>query len=327
MYKYLNFTENDVNEIVKMVADKYYQARLILPNLSDRFEDHDFLTKIFNRFVNRENFLVLKENEKIIGFMNAIYLDDFKGSFNGALVLPFMHGVVEGFDKNQIYQLMYRYLSEKWADAGYYTHCILLNVNEELTFNMWFEYGFGMLCMDVVRSMDDIIVKEEDDIVIRKAEKSDLVNMIEIFEGINQHLSKAPIFLYNDFEGDYLKRAAKWLDEDENNNFWIAILNEEIIGYLKTNTNSINLEELMDGKTLGINGAFVKEKYRGRQITSRLINEALKWGRMKGLVRLSSDFETANIEGKTYWLKHFSRYQTALIRRIDERNHLNKFKD
>jgi hypothetical protein len=49
-----------------------------------------------------------------------------------------------------------------------------------------------------------------------------------------------------------------------------------------------------------------------------LLNELLADAVANGLKRCSVDFETANLEGKHFWLTHFQPVCRSVIRRIDE---------
>lgn len=145
---------------------------------------------------------------------------------------------------------------------------------------------------------------------------------INEFKGIDKHLAASPIYLHNHISENYVDEYGDWL-KTEGNMLWVAEVDHKIIGYLKTNTTEINMDELDDGYTMGINGAYVLPEYRGHHIMSKLLNIATEWAISKGLKRCSTDFESANIEGRHFWLRHFTPYCYSMIRRIDERNHLN----
>ncbi|QVK17012.1 GNAT family N-acetyltransferase [Mycoplasmatota bacterium] len=320
-YTYLK--KEYINEIASILTEKYKDALVKLPILSDKYVNYDKHVERLSKFVDDNRFLVAIEDNKVVGFMKGFYIDDYKGTVKGALVLPFLTGVLKGYDKSRIYNLLYQKISDIWVEDGCYTHSILMYANEEEILDTWVYNGFGMYVIDAVRKLEKVNIPEKtDDIVIRKAKKIDLPKMNLLFKGINEHLAKAPIFLYDDEEDSY-QEYYDWL-EIENNHLWIAEQDDQILGYLKTNTSEINMDELDDGDTMAINGAYVIPKYRGNHIMARLLNEATDWAISKGLKRCSTDFESANYEGRNFWLKHFIPYSYAMIRRVDERIHLNK---
>jgi len=321
---FTHLKEEYVKEVATILSNKYQTARENLSILSDKYESMERHIERISRYINHEHFLVCIEDGKIAGFINGIFIDQYKGTAKGALVLPSMHGVADGFDKLKIYNLLYREISKTWTDLGYYTHSILLYINEKEVIDTFVYNGFGMYVIDAVRSLSQIKIPDIfDDIKIRKATQNDLPKMLGLIEGINEHLKSAPIFLYHDGLENYIEEYSKWLETNDNI-LWIAENDKQIVGYLKTNISEINQDEQNDGQTMGINGAYVKPEMRGKYIMSRLINSALVWANEKNLIRCSTDFETANYEGSNFWLRHFTPYSYALIRRIDERNHLNK---
>jgi GNAT superfamily N-acetyltransferase len=300
------------------------KARKFLDLLSDKYENIQLHKNDLLKFVDNKNTLIALENGKVVGFLNAYLINEFKGTARGALSMPPLHGILDGYDKTYLYNELYRRAADLWVKNDCYTHCIVFYANDVDVIDNWFMNGFGMFVIDAVRPIEYIILSDyQEGIIFRKAEKGDLVNMIPLFQGIEKHLVDTPIFLCYHESEDYIKEYTDWL-EVEGNNLWIAVKDQEFIGYLKTNTSEINLDELNDGKTMAINGAYVLPEYRGNQIMARLVNLAMKWAMDQGLSRCSTDFESANIEGRRFWLRHFIPYAYSMIRRIDERNHIEE---
>ncbi|ERJ12181.1 GNAT family N-acetyltransferase [Haloplasma contractile] len=321
--KFTNLMQDQIEDVISIVKMNYQKARENLPLLSDKYENREIIKKIITE-LNPNHFIVATIDGKVVGFITAYYIDEFKGTVRGALSLPHMHGVKVGYDQSKIYNLLYKEASMRWTNKECYTHCMLVYNGDYDTLNTWFYNGFGLLVIDAVRDLNCIPLPDiKDDITIRQANPYDVPRMVSLLQGIKRHLKSAPIFLTVDDEedSDLIKEYLDWTLK-ESNNLWIAEQNNQIIGYLKTNTTEINQDELQDGETLGINGAYVLPEFRGKHIMSRLINLALLWAKENGLKRCSTDFETANLEGRSYWLKHFKPYSYGLIRRIDERNHL-----
>lgn len=320
-YTYLK--NSHVKEVANIIVANYKNPRVALPILSDKYEGIEMHIKRIERYVDNKNFLVAIDSGKVAGFINGFTINEFKGTAKGALSIRSLHGVAEGYDKNYLYSELYRKVSDLWLNSNCYTHGVMLYVNDKDTIDSWVMNGFGMLVIDGVRSLEKIDIPDiDDDIVIRRAEVRDLINMEYLFKGIDKHLSSPPIYLHVDTIEDYVGEYEEWL-ETEGNILWIAEKDNKSIGYLKTNTTEINMDELYDGHTMGINGAYVLPEYRGKHIMARLLNEAIHWATEKGLKRCSTDFESSNIEGRRFWLKHFTPYCYSVIRKIDERNHLN----
>lgn len=320
-YTYLK--NSHVEEVATIISTNYKNARLALPILSDKYENIEMHIKEIRKYVDNNNFVVAIESGKVIGFINGFSINEFKGTAKGVLSLPSLHGIADGYNKIYLYSELYRRVSDLWVNSDCYTHAVMLYVNDKNVIDSWVMNGFGMLVVDAVRPLEEIAITNIDNnILIRKADITDLIDMEHLFKGIDKHLSSSPIYLYNHISENYINECGHWL-KTEGNNLWIAEINSEIIGYLKTNTTRINMDELDDGYTMAINGVYVLPGYRGQHIMSRLLNIATDWAIEKGLKRRSTDFESANIEGRRFWLKHFTPYCYSMIRRIDERNHLN----
>lgn len=313
-----------IEEIATIIVAKYQRSRESLPLLSVKYENKEKHMKRLEKYIDDPNFIVVIDQEEVIAFMHAFYIDEYKGTVRGALALPAMYGVKKGVDERKVYDRLYKKMSEIWANEECYTHCLLVYKSEETHLNTWFYNGFGLFVIDAVRPLELIESKPlQEGITIRQATSHDLPHMVHLIKEMNHHLMSPPIFLHHDGDDAFVQEYTEWL-KIENNILWIAEQDHEIIGYLKTNTSEINQDELNDGDTIGINGAYVIPHYRGLDIMSHLINEAIAWAIEKGLKRCSTDFETANIEGRRYWLKYFTPYSYAVIRRIDERNLINK---
>ncbi len=76
---------------------------------------------------------------------------------------------------------------------------------------------------------------------------------------------------------------------------------------------------IRDEKTVSISRAFTKEHTRNSGIGTALLKHSLDWARSVGYERCAVDFESENISGARFWLKHFQPVCYSLIRYVDER--------
>ncbi|WP_027631912.1 GNAT family N-acetyltransferase [Clostridium hydrogeniformans] len=312
-----------VKEVANIILANYKKARLAMPILSDKYENIEVHLKEIEKYVDNKNFVVAIDSGKVAGFINGFIINEFKGTAKGVLSIPSLHGVADGYDKKYLYSELYRRVSHLWVGLDCYTHGVMVYLNDKRVIDTWVMNGFGMLVVDAVRPLEKIDIPNiNNNILIKKADIRDIINMEHLFKGINKHLSSSPIYLYNSTSENYIDEYREWI-KTEGNNLWIAEINNKIIGYLKTNTTEINMDELDDNCTMGINGAYVLPEYRGNHIMARLLNIATDWAIENGLKRCATDFESANIEGRGFWLKYFTPYCYSMIRRVDERNHLN----
>jgi hypothetical protein len=54
-------------------------------------------------------------------------------------------------------------------------------------------------------------------------------------------------------------------------------------------------------------------------LASNILGNVLNWGLKNNMKRCSVDFESANIEGRKFWLKHFNPVCYSAIRKLDDR--------
>lgn len=62
--------------------------------------------------------------------------------------------------------------------------------------------------------------------------------------------------------------------------FYFALLNDEVVGYLKLNSGSAQ-GDLLDENGLEISRIYIEEKYQGRQIGKKLIDKTLEIAKQK----------------------------------------------
>ena len=58
---------------------------------------------------------------------------------------------------------------------------------------------------------------------------------------------------------------------------------------------------------------------RGTGIGTALLRHGFEWARSSGYTHCSVDFESANLPGSRFWLRHFEPVCHSLMRRVDPR--------
>jgi len=76
---------------------------------------------------------------------------------------------------------------------------------------------------------------------------------------------------------------------------------------------------IFDEKTTSIYLAYTWEAMRGKDIATALLDHALNSARNNGYERCAVDFESMNLLGTRFWLRHFSPVCLSLLRYVDER--------
>jgi GNAT superfamily N-acetyltransferase len=111
----------------------------------------------------------------------------------------------------------------------------------------------------------------------------------------------------------------QWL-EDPHRAIWMAFVDGEPMAYMQMGpANDDVCTIIYDEKTTSIYGAFTIESLRGGGIASALLDRALASAREAGYQRCAVDFETMNLLGTRFWLRHFKPVCLSLLRYVDDR--------
>jgi GNAT superfamily N-acetyltransferase len=78
-------------------------------------------------------------------------------------------------------------------------------------------------------------------------------------------------------------------------------------------------ELVRDAATVAITGAYTEPAQRSSGVATALLQTVCTWAADQGAARLSVDFETQNIDGARFWLRHFQPVSYSLLRQVDER--------
>jgi GNAT superfamily N-acetyltransferase len=98
---------------------------------------------------------------------------------------------------------------------------------------------------------------------------------------------------------------------------WIAETSRGTVGYLIQGLATDDACDLIvDPGTSSITGAYVLPEARRGGTATALLARAVKWAREQGYTRLSVDFETANVEGARFWLRHFRPVVVSFARTV-----------
>jgi len=217
-------------------------------------------------------------------------------------------------NRAKIYARLYQAAGEKWARAGAASHGICLYAHDAVGQAQFFRYGFGMRCIDAIRSMDDIPKPPCDGYSFVELAPEELH---EIFPLHKRHMGgyiESPFFLYRE-PGDeisYIKESAR-----NRSIHFAARYQGQAVAYI--------LAEL-DGETfikdtpgyLHCKGLYCLPEHRGRGISQNLLRLLINKLKSGGYTRLGVDFESINPSGSGFWLKYFSAYTHSVVRRIDE---------
>lgn len=300
----------------KLAAANHAQERTFVPSLPIRDADH--YIPLFERISKRgPGVAALDQDESLIGYMIGLRLGNFKGTQNGVHVPEWANAAI-GPDRFSLIRSLYEYLSAQWVENGCFAHGVSLYAHDEVALDTWFRTAFGMICGDGVRDLVPVQGNIARDIVVRKATVEDIDLFLPLVHEHSRYYPTAPLFM--PLLGlDGREHYEEWL-EKKDHTFWLALDNGEPIGYFESTPSHPGARELIiDPGTCSICGAFVKPGIRQSGVGAALLSHIIDWARENGYERCAVDYETHNIYGSRFWLKHFTPVTASVMRKIDER--------
>ena len=100
----------------------------------------------------------------------------------------------------------------------------------------------------------------------------------------------------------------------------VAVKGQEIVSCIRGVTQTGNIQIVKDVGNVAINFAYTKKACRNTGIASLLVNELCHVIKQQKFKSCTVDFEAQNVEGKYFWLKHFSPICYSMMRKVDDRH-------
>lgn len=322
---YTNLKSEYVDGVIEIITSNYKEAKTVMPILSDEYNKPLFQKNIIEKYVGSMDFVVAIDGDKVVGFIKGFPVSEFRGLSKGVVSPAFFHGVLDGYHKKKIYNELYGRASELWVSNGWYNHGMRIYINDKDTIEGWVMNGFGIVKVSALRDLNEIKTPViTNSLFVRKATKEDFDEIKNLYNAMSNHLSSAPVCLSQEDHNEYVKLDEQWFD-NEDNILWLGEDGDTLAGFLMTTRRSSSGDEMEDGKTLRIQGGYVSSRYRGKYVMTKLINIALNNAKDAGMKRCTVDFESADMEGRNFWLKNFIPYAYLMTRKVDEREHIKLF--
>jgi ribosomal protein S18 acetylase RimI-like enzyme len=263
-------------------------------------EGKNNVVEYFKKCIERKNAITIKENDMILGYYSWMEFDfhNEKSAF-----CPIIGHYAKDKYKEELYPLLYNYVSEEWIRNKIFNHLWMINSKDEYLQKYSYELGFGAYVTDAYRKNGELKTKNCDyNICI--AEKNDAAMIYDIAEESRLYYGSAPIFL---------KRKSFTINEIENlieqNVVFIAKNDNSIIGYMMVEKNkTYDIEQLTSPKSVSIStlGAYIKSEYRRKGIGKLLLSRIFDYCNKESMEYIHVCFENANINGNKFWRKYFN---------------------
>jgi GNAT superfamily N-acetyltransferase len=301
-----------------MVAERYRAARAEIPMLPAAYVAAGAVAPRLQVHIGHVPGVVALDAGRPVGFIMSLLVSNRAERM--AYVPDFAHGAETG-RKYELYRLMYAEIADQWLANGCFMHGITLYPQEQAASASWFSVGFGLTVMDalrVVKSPGDIDGQSRPtDLELRRASPEDVDLVTALEYGLVRHLSSSPAFLPLVLE-ERRRSLEDWI-ADQRHALWIVVREDEAVAHMRFEPSEQLVLPTSTEKTVAITGAFTRKDSRGVGIGTTLLQTGLHWAHTLGYTHCSVDFESANLAGSAFWLRHFAAVTHSLVRRVDSR--------
>jgi len=250
--------------------------------------------------------------DRLVGYLTGWRMPSFRGQ--RSTYSPEWANGAEPAESQVIYEELYRRLAADWASDGFVAHYVSVYPNDPGALRAFHWLEFGMHAVDAIRGLEPLS-RPTREVEIRSAEMDDLEALMQLDHGLWRHMQGAPTFLPQEPRG----RAhwEEWLQGDPTRYTLLALVRHEPAGFLSLGPANDDVSTIIvDEGTTSIYGAFTRQEMRGKGIATALLDHALERARQAEYRRCAVDFESANVDGARFWLKHFRPVCLSLFRQI-----------
>jgi GNAT superfamily N-acetyltransferase len=303
-------SEEHLEQATSMVAARYRAAREQIPFLPARFEDPGAILPRLEGHVGHVPGVAALRGDRLVGFVLSLLV---RNRGERLAVVPDFGHAAEAGGSYPIYRQMYAAIADRWLANGCFWHAITFYPCEREALDAWFSVGFGLAVIDALQVLDTPPPPAKSaDICRARVQDIDLVAPLEL--ALERHLSSSPAYLPLIVEGGR-RGLEDWL-ADESHALWLAFRDGEAVAYLRFEPSEGLVLPTASESTVAITGAYTREAVRGTGIGTALLRHGFEWARSAGYRHCSVDFESANLPGSRFWLRHFEPVCHSLMRRV-----------
>lgn len=316
------FEERHIEDAAKLFAKGYKRQRDAIGSLSEKYANTETIVPLLSRVKATYPGIVAISDGQLIGYLTGVSnIQNLKGTSSGVYIPEWAHHLDSGPDRERTFQSMYTTMSREWVASGCFTHLITAFASDTVLGNLLYWNGFGLLGVDAIRPMDPIDLNTHDSLglsfTIRRAREDDAESLINLDFDLMDYLSSPPVFMFSSKETE--AQIANAFLNDSTISF-VAEVDNRIVACIRGTIRGENACTVVrDDSIVAVNFGYTDPSVRGSGIADALLNEVLSWGRSEGKSACSVDFESANVLGRAFWLKHFKALCHSSVRHVDPR--------
>lgn len=246
------------------------------------------------------------DGDDLIGYVCAFSFGDFRG-------VPVAYSPIwgNGFapGRESSFHDVYRELSVRWMNQGLRAHLFTTFACNSAVHHQMHWQGFGDSVSEASRPLEPIDSPLVD---VRRATPEDAATLASLGNSLIDHLAASPIFLRYPYQS-----VESWQQTLANPDIsvWLATIQGSEVAYLKAQSCTPDLSPaIVATDSLALSGAYCLPEHRHSGVVRTLLNAAVEFAKQHGHSRLVVDWETTNIEGSRFWLRHFTPASLSLLR-------------
>jgi ribosomal protein S18 acetylase RimI-like enzyme len=258
------------------------------------------------------------DGEQMLGFLCGYGpFDHAFGSQNVKGIFSPIHAHATTDNNAKIYERLYQVAADKWVKAGVRSHAIALYAHEDSALRLFFRYGFGMRCVDAIRTLNEIDCVPKSEFELAQLPQEDFLSVFPLCTKLNEYQRTSPYFLYRepDTEESFTQ---SW--ETHNSRFFVAKHEGAPVAYLKVHENDGSTFIKAQPGYAHLKGVYCLPEYRGCGVMQNLLNCVVGTLKAESMTMLGVNYESYNPTAWGFYNKHFTSYTYSVVRQIDEDN-------
>jgi GNAT superfamily N-acetyltransferase len=309
-----DLNDNHVEAAARLALAEYFEERAAVPVLPGG-EYFDLICNSISGMTGAGLGVAAIEDGQLAGFLTCYPpRENFFGTAMGTFSPIHGHGAVKT-ERKRLYSKLYQNVAAKWVKQGILSHAIALYPHDRETVESFFWNGFGLRCVDAVRDLTAIPCETFPNSIFGELSSGEIAQLVPLKNLLIEHSRSTPMFMPLSRQDI---RQVKEENARRDSRYFAAWDRDRVIAFLEIMASGENFAAEDPGMA-NICGAFILPEYRGTGIFTRLLSRVIETLRDEGYLRCGVDFESFNLSGSGFWLKHFTPYTYSVVRRIDER--------
>lgn len=256
------------------------------------------------------------EGDALVGFLCAVspFAHAFRSTDATGVFSPMGANGARPENREKIYAALYCHAARKWVKAGAVSHGICLYAHDQAAQTQFYQYGFGLRCMDAIRKTTPCPSVSLPGYTASELSPEECAAAYPLELALHRHYLESPFFM---------NRAPETMNQFQNSfssgtdRCFVSRCQGELCAFLRLSPSG---ETCVAGGPdyRHITGAYCLPEHRRKGVFTALLEHASAVLYKEGIPLLGVDFESINPPASAFWNRHFTSYTCGVVRRIDE---------